>query len=49
MNTKRQFITDDFRISQESIDNGWTMPYSHCHAAYEIYILKSGERTPVID
>ena len=49
MNTKRQFIADDFRISQESIDNGWTMPYSHCHAAYEIYILKSGERTVTID
>lgn len=49
MNTKRRFIIDDFRISQESIDHGWTMPYSHCHAAYEIYILKSGERTVIID
>lgn len=25
------------------------MPYSHCHVAYEIYILKSGERTVTIE
>ena len=49
MNTKKRFIFDDFRISQESIDYGWTMPYSHCHVAYEIYILKSGERTVTIE
>lgn len=49
MNTKRRFIIDDFRISQESIDYGWTMPYSHCHPAYEIYILKNGERTVTIE
>lgn len=49
MKTKRQSIYDNFRISQESIDNGWTMPYSHCHSAYEIYILKSGKRTVIID
>lgn len=49
MNTKRRFIFDDFRISQESIDDSWTMPYSHCHMAYEIYILKSGERIVTID
>lgn len=49
MNTKKSFIIDDFIISQESIDYGWTMPYSHCHAAYEIYILKSGERTVIME
>lgn len=49
MNTKKRFIFDDFRISQESINYGWTMPYSHCHVAYEIYILKSGERTVTIE
>lgn len=49
MNTKRQAIYDNFRISQESIDESWTMPYSHCHSAYEIYILKSGTRSVTID
>ena len=49
MNTKIKFINDDFRISQESIDSGWTMPYAHYHASYEIYILKSGERTVTIE
>ncbi len=49
MNTKKRFIIDDFIISQESVDHAWTMPYSHCHAAHEIYILKSGERTVKIE
>ena len=49
MNIKKRFIIDNFRISQESADNGWTMPYSHCHAAHEIYILESGERTVTIE
>lgn len=49
MNVKKQFIIDNFKISQESTDSGWTMPYSHCHAAYEIYILESGERTVTIE
>lgn len=49
MNTKIKFINDDFRISQERMDSGWTMPYSHRHLAYEIYILKSGERTVTIE
>lgn len=44
MNIKKQFIIDNFRISQESSDSGWTMPYLHCHGAHEIYILESGER-----
>lgn len=49
MSTKKRFITDNFILSQESIDHEWTMPYSHCHAAYEIYILKNGERTVIIE
>lgn len=49
MNTKKQFICDDFKISQETADSGWTMPYAHCHAAHEIYILESGKRTVTID
>lgn len=49
MDLKNRFINDDFRISQESTDNGWTMPYSHCHASYEIYILTSGERVVTIE
>lgn len=49
MNTKRQSIYDNFRISQESVSDAWTMPYAHCHPAYEIYILTSGARTVTID
>lgn len=49
MNTKRQFVYNNFSMSQESTDSGWNMPYSHYHAAYEIYILKEGERTVVTD
>lgn len=48
MNIRKKFITDNFRISQESLDSGWTMPYLHCHRACEIYILESGERTITI-
>ncbi len=49
MNTKHRFVYNNFSISQENIDSGWNMPYSHYHAAYEIYILKDGERTVAID
>lgn len=49
MNKKRNFIIDGFKISQESVDQAWTMPYSHCHPVYEIYILEKGERTVTID
>lgn len=48
MNIKSSFIYDDFRISQESTDSGWTMPYSHYHDSLEIYILNSGERIVTI-
>lgn len=49
MNSKRSFINDNFRISQEQFDTGWTMPYAHYHNAYEIYILKTGSRVVNID
>lgn len=49
MNMKSSFIYDGFRISQEKIDDAWTMPYTHCHAAHEIYLLQSGERVVTID
>lgn len=49
MNTRQQFIVDDFSISLESTSSSWTMPYSHRHTAHEIYILESGERTVTID
>ena len=49
MYIKKQFIIDNFRISQESSGSGWTMPYLHCHAAWEIYILENGERTVTIE
>ncbi len=49
MNSKRSFINDNFRISQEEFNSGWTMPYSHYHNAYEIYVLKTGSRTVNID
>lgn len=49
MNAKRSFIYDDFAISREETDSGWIMPYPHYHAAYEIYILTSGERTVTAD
>ena len=35
-------------MSEESLTDGWSMPYAHYHDAYEIYILESGERTVTI-
>ena len=49
MNTKKKFIQGSLEISQESIEHGWTMPYAHYHEDYEIYILKTGERTVMIN
>lgn len=49
MNTKKKFIQGSLEISQENIDYGWTMPYAHYHEDYEIYILKSGERTVMVN
>ena len=48
MNAKKRFIADSFRMSEESLTDGWSMPYAHYHDAYEIYILESGERTVTI-
>lgn len=46
MNIKKQFIIDNFRISLESVDSGWTMPYSHCHAANgKVFIFRYRWRT----
>lgn len=49
MNTKKKFIQSSFEISQENIDHNWTMPYSHYHEDFEVYILTSGERTILIN
>ena len=49
MNTKKKFIQGNLEISQESIEYGWTMPYAHYHEDYEIYILKTGERTVMVN
>lgn len=48
MNNKRSYINVGFTISQEIYDTAWTMPYAHYHNDYEIYILKSGQRTVTI-
>lgn len=49
MKPKRSFMTKDFSISQESHSEGWTMPYTHFHDSYEMYILESGSRIVTID
>lgn len=45
---KKRFIVDGFKISREELNDGWSMPYGHCHEAYEIYLLENGERTVTI-
>ncbi len=49
MQTKRANINSSLEISRENIDYAWTMPYSHYHNSYELYILCSGERIITID
>ena len=49
VNTKKKFIQGSLEISQEDMEYGWTMPYAHYHEDYEIYILKTGERTILIN
>lgn len=49
MNPERIFMSSGFTISQETADEGWNMPYTHFHDSYELYILKSGERTVIVD
>lgn len=46
---KMRFIRDDFRMSRERVERGWTMPYAHYHLAHEIYILESGERIVTVN
>lgn len=48
MDAKRIFMPENFTISQESLDQSWTMPYSHYHDSYEIYILENGSRTVTV-
>lgn len=46
---KMSFISDDFRMSQECVEKGWVMPYTHYHKSHEIYLLESGERIVTVD
>ena len=48
MTDRRTFLCEDFEISYEDTKKGWSMPYSHHHTNYEIYILLSGERLVTI-
>lgn len=48
MADKRTFVYENFDISYEETKGGWSMPYSHHHTHYEIYLLLSGERTVTI-
>ena len=48
MTDRRTFLYEDFEISYEDTKKGWSMPYSHHHTNYEIYILLSGERLVTI-
>lgn len=48
MTDRRTFLCEDFEISYEDTKKGWSMPYSHHHTNYEIYILLSRERLVTI-
>ena len=48
MADKRTFVYENFEMTYEETKKGWSMPYSHHHTHYEIYILLSGERTVTI-
>ena len=48
MADKRTFVNEDFEMSYEETEKGWSMPFSHHHTHYEIYILLSGERNVTI-
>jgi len=48
MAEKRTFIVQGFDMSYEETKKGWSMPYSHHHTHYEIYILLSGKRIVTI-
>lgn len=48
MANKRTFVHENFNISYEETKKGWSMPFSHQHTHYEIYVLLSGERTVTI-
>ena len=48
MADKRIFLYEDLEIFNEKKKKGWSMPYSHHHTNYEIYILLSGKRLVTI-
>ena len=48
MADKRTFVDENFEMSYEETEKGWSMPFSHHHTHYEIYILLSGERNVTI-
>lgn len=48
MADKRTFVYENFEMSYEETEKGWSMPFSHHHTHYEIYILLSGERNVTI-
>lgn len=48
MADKRTFVYENFELSYEETKKGWSMPFSHHHTHYEIYILLSGERNVTI-
>jgi len=48
MADKRIFLYEDLEIFYEDTKKGWSMPYSHHHTNYEIYILLSGKRLVTI-
>lgn len=49
MATKKQNIFSAFDISHEEVKNGFSMPYTHYHKDYEIYLLRTGRRIVTID
>ena len=48
MADKRTFVYENFEMSYEETEKGWSMPFSHHHTHYEIYMLLSGERNVTI-
>ena len=47
MTDRRTFYAKILKFPMK-IQKGWSMPYSHHHTNYEIYILLSGERLVTI-
>ena len=49
MAAKKYRVGVAFLVSIEEVNHKWTMPYTHYHEHYEIYILESGQRIVTID